>query len=109
MKKLFTLMMAVALSSAAFAQSSNADDAVAVAKARAAVQASCLAGSGDISTSVWHDLDGTYRVYFFHTFKCPPNLICPLYLRIAPLARVTLDADFNVTSHTCGFSIYLLQ
>jgi hypothetical protein len=108
MKNFLILMMAVALSSAVYAQSSNADDAVAVAKARAAVQASCLSGAGNVSTSVWQDLDGTYHVYFFNTFTCPPNQICPLYFRIAPLAHVTLDADYNVLTERCWFSRSLL-
>ena len=105
MKKLFTLMLAVVLSSAVYAQSSNADDAVVVAKARAAVQASCLAGAGNVSTSVWQDIDGVYHVYFFNTFTCPPNQICPLYYRIAPLAYVRLDSDLNILIERCGFSI----
>ena len=102
-------MMAVALSSAVYAQTSNANDAVVVAKSRTAVQALCLSGAGNVSTSVWQDLDGTYHVYFFNTFTCPPNQICPLYFRIAPLANVTLDADLNVLTARCGFSISLLQ
>jgi len=93
------------MSSAVFAQSSNAGDAVAVAKARAEVQASCLAGTGDISSSVWQAEDGTYYVYFFNRFKCPPNQICPLFVRIAPLAYVTLDADYNVIAQRCWFSL----
>ena len=109
MTKLFSLLFALVFSFGAYAQSSNASDAVVVAKARAEVQASCLAGTGNVSSSVWHNIDGTYTVFFFNTFNCPPNQICPLYLRIAPLARVILDKDLNVTTYSCGFSIYQLQ
>ncbi|MBL4655261.1 MAG: hypothetical protein JKY33_05510 [Bacteroidia bacterium] len=106
MRKLFTvLMMMVVLGSAAIAQTTvlKSNEDVAVAKARAEVQSTCLAGTGDISSSVWQYQDGTYMVYFYHNYKCIPNTICPMYLRIAPLARVTLDADYNILQATCGF------
>ena len=108
MKKLFTvLMMMVVLGSAAIAQTTvlkKSNEVVAVAKARAAVQSTCLAGTGDVSSSVWQSQDGNYYVYFFHTFRClPAGTICPMFLRIAPLARVTLDSDYNVVQATCGF------
>ncbi len=109
MNKLFTLLIALVFSFGAYAQSSSASDAVIVAKARIEVQASCLAGTGNVSSSVTRNVDGTYTVYFFNTFNCPPNQICPLYLRIAPLARVTVDGDLNVTDYTCGFPVYQLQ
>ncbi|MBN4081539.1 hypothetical protein JYU23_00255 [bacterium AH-315-C07] len=111
MKTLFTVMlMVVAVATTSFAQDKSASDEVAIAKARAEVQSTCLAGSGDVSSSVWQSpYDGNFYVYFYNTFKCQPNTICPLYLRIGPLARVTLNSDFNVISSQCGFWYYELK
>ena len=113
MRKLTTLMFALTLSVICFGQiNSNGNCNVIVAKAKSAVQAECLAGNGQLSTAVWTKPDGIYTVYnvfFFKDIGCPGTQICPLYLRIQPLARVTVDIDYNVVGYTCGFSIYDLQ
>lgn len=102
---LFTLSLGVS----AFGQSSSTNNSVVVAMARAEVQASCLSGYGDISYSIYQNMDGNYTVYFYETFTCPPNQICPLYLRILPLAVVIVDPNYDVISSNCWFSIFELQ
>lgn len=113
MKKLTTLMFALTLSVIGFGQiNSNGNCNVVIAKAKSAVQAECLAGNGQLGSAVWTKPDGpytTYNVFFFKEIGCPGNQICPLYLRILPLAKVTVDIDFNVVAYSCGFSIYDLQ
>ena len=113
MRKLTTLMIALALSVIGFGQiNSNGNCNVVIAKAKGAVQAECLAGHGQLGHVLWTKPDGpytTYNVFFYKEIDCPGNQNCPLYLRIRPLARVTVDIDFNVVSYYCGFSIYDLQ
>ena len=107
MKNLITLAFAFVIGTAAFAQTQS-NDVVAIAKARAEIQATCLSGTGEVQVSVYQDSDGIFYVYFYSAFKCPPNQLCALFFRIAPLARVTLDADYNILSSTCGFALFEL-
>ena len=109
MKNLAVLLFALTLSLGAFGQSTNANSAVVVAMARAEVQSSCLTGYGGISSSVYQNIDGNYTVYFYQTITCPPNMICPLYLRIFPLAVVIVDENYDVIASRCWFSIFELQ
>lgn len=108
MKNIITLAFAFVIGTTAFAQSISNDE-VAIAKARAEVQATCLAGTGEIQASAWQDLDGNFNVYFYQSFKCPPNQICLLYFRYAPLARVTVSSSYEVLSSTCGFTLFELK
>ena len=106
MKTLFSIIaMVVLMGTATFAQTSNVNDNVAIAAARTVLQADCIAGTGDINTTVYHATDGNYYVYFYHTYRCQPNTICPMYFRIAPIARVVVDSEFNVVSYSCGFMV----
>jgi hypothetical protein len=112
MKKFLSLIfVVVTIATTAFAQdikASYGDDSRAIGVARAEVQSTCLAGTGEINSSAWQDVDGNWYVYFYHSYRCQPNEICPMYFRIAPLARVTLDANYNVLSASCGFLWYEL-
>ena len=100
------MFVVVAMATTVFAQDGGASRAIGTA--RSEVQSTCLAGTGDINSSAWQDVDGNWYVYFFHNYRCQPNEICPMYFRIAPLARVTLDANYNVISASCGFLWYEL-
>ena len=110
MKHLFSFLFALTITVGAFSQSNSGNESVIVAKARAEVQSTCLTGYGGISSSVYQNIDGNHVVYFFQMLNnCPPNQICPLYLRIAPLAIVVLDHNYNVIDSRCWFSVYELQ
>ena len=110
MKRLFSFLIALTITVGAFSQSNSGNESVIVAKARAEVQSTCLTGYGGVSSSFYQNIDGNYVVYFFQMlYNCPPNQICPLYLRIAPLAVAIVDQNYNVIESRCWFSVFELQ
>ena len=82
------------------------DEAHAKGKAHSAV-VQCIAGSqANLNVSSFaHFNNGEWTVTFYGGPNCPPNTICALY--IIHLATVKLDANFKVTSTTCGYFVAL--
>lgn len=111
MKKLFfTLVLTLLVGTAStFAQGNYPPDAALIGKAKAALtQSDCNVnnGSGTLQanvTTVSACFAGGFikRVTVYETPNCPPNQICPLYIRLVGVVEFGCDGD--IINVNCGF------